>query len=410
MTKHAHIAIAIGLAMVGLLGLSMHLGRRPEPVVVKLVAGPPQPRVPPGEAGMDPVALQAAVDFAGARRSSALIVSRGGHIVFEKYWSGTTAETPVAPGFDPALVALAVGSALDDRSIGSLDAPVSNYIRDAGAPEGAMTLRELLAGDHAALSIEQATDLVASVLERVTQQPYEKFVVERLWKPLGGGDLEFQRKASKRRPQGVSAACCVRVRVGDWMRVGELLANQGSFEDSQLTPPRYVNLMLQPAHKESPRGYFTRVDGAFAAHDVAWLEGSDKQRLWIVPSLKLAILRLGDAPSSVRRVGRGDDSRQHHSGYERLAAGLTQIPLARPIRVCTRHTSGVGEAEPQPSARRILSINAVSPASAPSASMSSPAVATRVLRSSGLSEFFASASSMSIPAAEIAPSTWGSWV
>jgi len=298
MTKHAHIALALGLAMVGLLVLSLHGERRPEPVVVNLLAGPPQPRVPAGEAGMDPAALQVAVDYAGARRSSALIVGRGGHIVFEKYWNGTTAETPVAPGFDPALVALAVGSALDDRKIGSLDGTVSNYIPDAAASDGAMTLRELLAGDQAAVSLEQATDLLALVLERATAQPYETLVADRLWKPLGGGSLEFQRRGSQRRPQGVSAACCVQVRLGDWMRVGELLANDGSFEGSPLTPPRFVSLMLHPAHKESPRGYFTRVDGAFAAHDVAWLEGSNKQRLWIVPSLKLAILRLGDAPSS----------------------------------------------------------------------------------------------------------------
>ena len=43
-------------------------------------------------------------------------------------------------------------------------------------------------------------------------------------------------------------------------------------------------------------GYFTRVDGQFAAKDVARLESAGKQRLWIVPSLRLVILRLGDEP------------------------------------------------------------------------------------------------------------------
>ena len=36
--------------------------------------------------------------------------------------------------------------------------------------------------------------------------------------------------------------------------------------------------------------------GTFAAHDVAWLESAGKQRLWIVPSLRLTILRVGDEP------------------------------------------------------------------------------------------------------------------
>jgi hypothetical protein len=297
MSRHAHIAIGLGLAMIGLLVLSMHVGK-PEPVIVKMAAGPPQPRVPVGEAGLDPAALQLAVDYAGAHRSTALVVGRGGHIVFEKYWNGTTNDTIVATGFDPVLPALAVGTAIDDRLIPSLDAPLSSYFAEPPGDFATFTLRELMARDHAELSIEQSTDLVALVLERLTKEPYEKLIVDRIWKPIDGGDLEFQRRDSKLRKQGVSAACCVRVRLGDWMRIGELLANDGRFEGAEFTPPRYVTLMLHPSHKESPHGYFTRVDGSFATHDVAWLEGTDKQRLWIVPSLQLVILRTGAEPTA----------------------------------------------------------------------------------------------------------------
>ena len=132
--------------------------------------------------------------------------------------------------------------------------------------------------------------------------------------------LEFQRGGQPQRPDGVSAGCCVRARIGDWMRIAEVLANDGIFEGNQLTPPRYVSLMLRPAHKDSPRGYFTRVDGAFAAQDVAWLEGRDKQRLWIVPSLRLTILQIGRRSRRRPGLGRGNDSRQHHSRHQRLAA------------------------------------------------------------------------------------------
>jgi hypothetical protein len=115
---------------------------------------------------------------------------------------------------------------------------------------------------------------------------------------LGGGDLEFVKTPGPFRPQGVSAACCIRARVGDWMRVAEALANDGIFEGNQLTPPRYVVMMLKPAHRDVARGFFTRVDGNFAAHDTAWLEGTNKQRLWVVPSLRLTMLRLGSEPSA----------------------------------------------------------------------------------------------------------------
>ena len=83
----------------------------------------------------------------------------------------------------------------------------------------------------------------------------------------------------------------------DWMRVGELLLNEGTYEGNELMPPRYGGLVMTPTHKESPRGLFTRVDGSFA-DKVIWLDGSSKQRLWIVPSLRLTVLRIGDDPSS----------------------------------------------------------------------------------------------------------------
>jgi CubicO group peptidase (beta-lactamase class C family) len=296
MSKLGFIGTTIGLALVGFL-LYRFAGKEAPPVVVSLTPGPPQPRVSAQEAGLDPQALEAAVAYAGARNTRALLVGLGGHVVFEKYWEGTSADTMVEPGFAPVLLALAIGSAMNDRLIINLDAPLSNYMADAGAQHGAITLRQLLAQDVHEMSPDDSTDALAQELERVTSQPYPQLVAERLWKPMEAGSLEF-RAGDGRRRQGVVANCCVRARVGDWMRLGELLAHDGVFQGNQLTPPRYVSLMLTPVHKDSPRGFFTRVDGEFAAHDVAWLEGTHRQRLWIVPSLRLSILRIGDEPPS----------------------------------------------------------------------------------------------------------------
>jgi hypothetical protein len=49
------------------------------------------------------------VTYAAARNTRALVVGRGGHIVFEKYWDGTTIDTAVDPGFSPVLAAIAGG-------------------------------------------------------------------------------------------------------------------------------------------------------------------------------------------------------------------------------------------------------------------------------------------------------------
>ena len=295
MSRLAFVMITVSLALGGV-ALYHFGGKREKPVFVNLVPGPSQPRVPPGEAGLDPQAIETAVAYAATRNTRALVVGRGGHIVFEKYWGDTTFDTMVDPGFTPVLAALSVGTALNDRLIMSLDAPMSDYLPDAASTQGAITLRELLAQDPAGMSLGEDTDHLAFVLERVTRQKYPELVIDRLWKPMGAGPIEFRVADNRLRPDGVSAGCCVQARIGDWMRIGELLAHDGVFEGNQFTPPRYVHLMMRPAHQDSPRGYFMRVDGSFAAQDVAWLEGHGKQRLWIVPSLRLTILRIGDEP------------------------------------------------------------------------------------------------------------------
>ena len=290
MKKYGYLAGGVALALLAFV-VWRCTADSAHPVRVQLTPGPSQPRVSPGEAGMDPAGLEQAVVYAGARNTRALVVGRGGHIVFEKYWGDTTFDTSVElSGFTPVLAALGVGSALNDRLIVNLDAPVANYLPDAAA---ATTLRALLAQEDG--DVATNANLVARVLEKVTKQTFDVIVVERLWKPMEGGDFTLARDGAAP-TAAVRADCCMRARIGDWMRLGELLANNGIFEGNEFTPPQYVKLMLTPTHKESPVGYFTRVDGAFAAHDVARLEAAGKQRLWIVPSLKLVILRVGDEP------------------------------------------------------------------------------------------------------------------
>lgn len=266
-----------------------------EPVVMTLTAGPSQPRVSPAEAGIDPAAIEAAINYAADHGTQALIVQRGGHIVVEKYWGSVNFETPVDPGFAPVLAAMAVGAAMSDRLIRSLDLPLTHYLGDAAGEWGVLTPRVLLQPDRAGLDPAEATDLLALLLERVNKKPYEAVIAQKLWQPLRAGTLQFERAPSRARPEGVKAGCCVRARIGDWMRVGETLMRDGIFEANELMPPRFIRGLMTPAPDNSARGAILRTDGEFAAQDVVWLEGIDQQRLWVVPSLELVILRIGEA-------------------------------------------------------------------------------------------------------------------
>lgn len=269
----------------------------PDPVVMQLTPGPSPPRISLGEAGIDPAAVENAVAYAADRNTRALVIGRNGHIVYEKYWGGTTFDTPVrVSGFTPVLIALSVGSAMNDRLIPSLDQPFSNYVPTfAEGSSGNKTLREVLSHGDIDEDMGWRANLAAEAVERVTKQGYETVVAERLWKPLEAGSFTMERRSASG-PGAVRASCCMTARLGDWMRVGELLARDGVYEGNELAPRSFVQEMRKAPSKDAKYGYYVRVNGGFAAHDVVWLESDGGQRLWIVPSLELVILRIGDDP------------------------------------------------------------------------------------------------------------------
>ena len=291
--------LAVGAFALLLLAVYWFSDPMPEPVVVTLQAGPSPPRVPPSEAGMDSAAIQNAVAYAADRNTRALVVARNGHVVFEKYWGDTTFETPVElSGFTPVLAALSVGSAMNDRLIPGIDQSMSNFVPGfADTPSGKKTLRELLAKDDPEMDGAWGVNLVVEAVERVTKQSYDTVVAERLWKLLEAGSFTMERRSAEG-PGAVRGSCCMTARLGDWVRVGELIGRHGVYEGNELIPPEFAAQMLKPTSKDSKHGFFIHAGGEFAAHDLVWLESDGRQRLWIVPSLALVILRVGDEPSN----------------------------------------------------------------------------------------------------------------
>jgi CubicO group peptidase (beta-lactamase class C family) len=299
------------------------------------------PRVAPQLEKLDPDSLRAAVDYAARQNSTALIVGRHGHIAFEHYWDDTNFDTVIDAGaFNATLTALMVGMAMNDRKISLVEEPVANYIEsfrdgdradltlqdllqmssglgspeDAAAPSAASTRSQLIQdirGECLDLArgeprvpgwAPRACDpqLLAHIIERATGQPYAAYVSSRLWKPIGARDayLMLDREGGM-----VHASCCLRARLGDWMRIAELLVTDGKFGGEQMLPPGWVRAMLTPAKTNNRFGYqvwrgrpFKEGEGAsepYAAEDTFLVKGHGKTRLWIVPSMGLTILRVG---------------------------------------------------------------------------------------------------------------------
>jgi CubicO group peptidase (beta-lactamase class C family) len=101
------------------------------------------------------------------------------------------------------------------------------------------------------------------------------------------------------------ASCCLRARLGDWMRIAELLANDGKFQGEQIVSAEWVRKMVASAETGRGLGYqvwsdeyvipFSGTSELYAAKTIV-LKGFGKTRLWVVPSLGLTILRAGTNP------------------------------------------------------------------------------------------------------------------
>jgi CubicO group peptidase (beta-lactamase class C family) len=304
----------------------------------------PLPTAGPGEARVRPEALAAAAAYAGRKNSSALLVVDRGKLVGEYYWRGHHRGAPTnSMSMAKTVLGLAVGAAVAEGKIGSIDDPASRYLPGwADAPDARrrVTLRHLLQM-ASGLRLDDARDtdsdmlriffgthteryglgipavgepgrkfeynnvnshLLGIALEHATGERYAAFLSRALWKPLGLSDAWLWLD----RPGGLAHTfCCTFATPHDWARIGLLVLHDGAFEGRQVIPRDWVAAMKTSSPLEPDYGLHLWIGSnrgerredrtePFAAPDLVYLDGADKQRVYVVPSLDLVIVRLGE--------------------------------------------------------------------------------------------------------------------
>jgi CubicO group peptidase (beta-lactamase class C family) len=222
------------------------------------------PRVPPQQEHLDAAALEAASRDPIADGLQALIVMRHDYIVYERYGHGVDAETMIDSGaLAQALVALVAGIAAHDDGL---------------------ALASLNGFDPTSLR---------TAIEAGTRQSYPDYLSVRLWHRLNAAPAWIDIPAA-----GASAPadCCFHARVQDWLRVATLLLNDGQFEGKAVVPPGWVQRMRRPVSATGADGFGIELASAahgaepFAEDDVFFVRGTGRWRLWLMPTLKLAVL------------------------------------------------------------------------------------------------------------------------
>ena len=297
--------------------------------------------------GIAPAGLAAAEAYATATESVALLVWHRGALRYEKYWPGFGVDTRTNPNsMHKTVLALLVGAAIADGYIDSADAPASKWLTEwQGDARREVTVRELLQmasgieipvfGTWKSTKILFGSDLAAGVLglqavephgsrfqysnassqlllmllERATGQRYSAYLSERLWKPMGAADAALWMDREGGLPRGF---CCIFATARDWLQVGRLLLDRGRVGDRQVVPAAWIDAMITPSprnpnfgmhvwlgsppQKERPYNDYTIKafhSEPFAASDIVYIDGFGGQRVYVVPSLELIIVRTG---------------------------------------------------------------------------------------------------------------------
>jgi CubicO group peptidase (beta-lactamase class C family) len=317
------------------------------------VAGKPRPlpRAAPRNVGLDPMALKKAQAWADGEGSYALLIARDGKLVHERYAKGYTADNRfVTASMHKAVVALAYGLAIADGKI-SLDDPLGQHLTEfSDHPHGRITIRQLLEmtsglqpapappGDLESgfvalmfapdirLATQRyvqavppgstfgyanvSTQLAGMALEAAVGERYSRWLGRRFWTPLGASDAAVWMDRVNGNPHYF---CCLLATPRDWLRVGELMRNDGMVGKTRLLPQGWVQTVTAPspnnpnfgmniwrgAPHDPMRGYGLGValkvpaKQPFARDDVYYVDGAGGQRVYVVPSERLTIIRIG---------------------------------------------------------------------------------------------------------------------
>jgi len=258
----------LAAACLCLVGVAACLDAAPPSFPVAGGNQPPLPQLDAAAANIEPAALEAAAAVAAEQGADALLVARNGHRVLERYWRGTDGRSVVPAGEWQAVIdGLLVGALLQDRRPVDVEAPITR-----------------------------------EVIERASGSEYASYLSRRLWRLIGAADATLATELYAEQ--------------ADFLRIGELLANDGLYQGEQVVPPGWTSRLLARGSREPNGGE------PFAAKDLRAFSGARGAQLWVVPSARLVILRTGGPTSPVE----GADSARIPN---LVVHGLTDQPAPR---------------------------------------------------------------------------------
>ena len=290
-------------------------------------------------------------DYLAHQRATGLLVIKDGEILVERYqYERRDTDRLLSNSMAKSLVSIAMGMALADKRIRSLDDKAADYVPELkGNAYGETLLRNLLRmasgvrfredydgkDDLTRFSILQVTrgtipgllafnereapqgdrfhyasietQVLAAVLRAATGQSLSAYLQDRLWQPMGAESDATWITA----PDGLErAAGNFNATLRDWGRLGILLANDGMRDGREIIPREYL-LEATDWHRH-PEVFAPRRSGRYYGYGYQFWTSPGEQRrfallgvygqaIYVDPGSKLVLVHTGAAHSA--RIG-----------------------------------------------------------------------------------------------------------
>jgi CubicO group peptidase (beta-lactamase class C family) len=333
--------------------------------------------------GINRAKLDSALAWTAARMTASVAVYRHGCLAGESRMDPLTSRI----AFDGWSMTKSVTSMLAGRAFTlgklSLDQPIGSLLPETDAAHGAITVRQLLtmtSGLHRnwlrelvpqpdrvadALSLpfdhppgtwweyaQSPVTLLGEVVQRAVHEDLQEFAQAELFGPLG-----IPRTAWYWQRDGTDHTegwAHLSMRPGAWARLGELMLRKGSWNGRQLLSRRYLKQAKQPIAANPAygllfwlnRGQSYRLPAVYgpdagsgplvpsAPRDMFGLVGLGEQRVWVIPSRDMVIVRLGDRgslePDTRVTVFTGRAGRLDYELVRRVMLAVEDVPYADP--------------------------------------------------------------------------------
>jgi CubicO group peptidase (beta-lactamase class C family) len=279
--------------------------------------------------------------FVKLHNTISFLIIRNDTILYEKY-NGKYADTSLVSSFSMVkpMISTLIGIAVEEGKIKSVDNPITDYLPEFKNKLGfdKITIKNLLQHtsgikfsdqefnivsdnaefywghdlrkDMTALTIKTApntefhyssanTQLLALIIERITNNLVSSYLGTKIWQPLG---MEAPAYWSLDRNDGngmEKAFCCLQARTVDFAKFGRLYLNKGNWEGNQIVSRAWVEQSTHTDPSNNNRHYYNNNWGIGPLkYNSFYAVGLYGQYLYLYPEKNIQIIRFGDSSLS----------------------------------------------------------------------------------------------------------------